>query len=67
MTKKDRIAIVLTLLWIMGVFLLNTLELNLMVTVIGCFPLFCYWSIRFIKGNISFLGYSNGKSEDDKN
>ena len=61
MTKKDRIAVVVTVIYsllpVAGV--LNGEEEGLFMI----FPVFVYWGYRFIQDDISFIGKKDGKSQ----
>lgn len=59
MTKKDRIAVVVSIFYFFFVCLFSLLEGELSGAMFLT-PLICYWSYRFIKNDISFL-----KMKDD--
>lgn len=56
MSKKDRIAVVLTFGYFFAVFIMF-ISMNDLVKALfyGLLPLFIYWGYRFIKNDISFL------------
>ena len=54
MVKKDRIAIVITVIYSLFPILL-LLDGSMEEFVIFLLPIFLYWGYRFIKGDISFL------------
>lgn len=56
MIKKDRIAIVVSIVWmlLMLVISLGTSDIFIFI-VFGFFPALLYWAYRFIKNDISFL------------
>lgn len=54
MVKKDRIAIVITVIYSLFPLLL-LLDGTMEEFVIFLLPIFLYWGYRFIKGDISFL------------
>ena len=61
MTKKDRIAIVVSVIYLL-------LPISAMVSgawqegIIFLLPVLIYWGYRFIKGDISFIGKKDGQS-----
>jgi len=61
MTKKDRIAIVVTVIY-------SLLPISAMVSGDGealfflVIPVLLYWGYRFVKNDISFIGKNNGQS-----
>jgi hypothetical protein len=65
MNKKDRIALVASILYLLWpIFLVaggisNDDELGLVFFVVA--PLILYWGYRFIKGDISFIKSDSGK------
>lgn len=64
MIKKDRIAIVVSvlyLLWPLGVLANGDTDAGV-VAIVLLLPLIAYWGYRFVKGDISFL--KNGESEE---
>ncbi|MCL7423445.1 MAG: hypothetical protein M8364_21375 [Methylobacter sp.] len=64
MNKKDRIAIVVSIVYMFFPLILiaakgmRSLPGALLVTL----PVVIYWGYRFIKGDISFIGSNNDKS-----
>ena len=56
MSKKDRVALVVSIPWILLAIerLFNDPD-GLLVAAVLISPLFAYWSYRFIIGNISFI------------
>ncbi len=56
MNKKDRIAVVVSIPYLIFVLLGIVMAGNPSVAVVWGSPLFIYWGYRFIKGDISFLG-----------
>lgn len=66
MTKKDRIAVVVTLIW----FLLSTMfslgeGMGLPGILLLMIPFYFYWGYRFIKNDISFLPIKDKDKERD--
>lgn len=61
MIKKDRIAIVISIVYFIPAFTLGTNDTGLMEGLFfGFVPLSIYWGYRFIQNDISFL-----KMKDD--
>tara|TARA_R110002020_G_C16256289_1_gene770150 strand:- start:417 stop:599 length:183 start_codon:yes stop_codon:yes gene_type:complete len=60
MTKKDRIAIVVSVIYsLLPIFaMVNGKE----EAFLFLFPVLIYWGYRFIKGDISFIGNKDGQS-----
>lgn len=59
MTKKDRVAIVVSVIYaFVPLFGMANGEDGAFLFVL---PIVIYWGYRFIKGDISFLGKNNGK------
>ena len=54
MNKKDRIAVVISVVYILGL-VLPTAFNSSMGAIIYFLLLICYWGYRFIKNDISFL------------
>jgi len=65
MTKRDRIAIVVSVLgYLPLVIILDETVLNTKASfIIAGFIIACYWGYRFIKDDISFMGKSNDKTQ----
>jgi len=59
MTKKDRIAVVVSIVYIFALVLPTTFN-SIQGAIAYFIILICYWSYRFIKNDISFL-----KMKDD--
>ena len=59
MNKKDRIAVVVTVIYMVCVLLLAGVNGELTVIPVFGIPALVYWGVRFIKGNISFIGSTN--------
>ena len=57
MNKKDRIAVVVSIPWL--IFSLLALAKGPEGTIVGA-PLLAYWSYRFVKNDISFLRGKDG-------
>ena len=60
MSKKDRIAIVLSLLWFLGFIFAAMPRIKGDELMVAIIPLVIYWGFRFIKNDISFLGKKDG-------
>lgn len=62
MTKKDRIAVVISLFYLVvpiSVLFEWSRGLSFGPALMFLFPMAAYWGYRFIKGDISFLGQSD--------
>ena len=68
MTKKDRIAISISiLLLLLTAFWSASLGKPAPVVILGFTPLVLYWGYRFIKNDISFMRRSPKTKNDKKN
>jgi hypothetical protein len=56
MDKKDRTAIAVSVIYMLGVITFAMAEGESAVAWLGGFPLVIYWAIRFVKDDISFIG-----------
>lgn len=58
MNKKDRVALVLSILYLFFVVLLLAIyeEVDIVGISLLSIPVLIYWGYRFIKGDISFIG-----------
>jgi hypothetical protein len=55
MDKKDRTAIAVSVIYMLGVITFAMAEGDPAVAWLGGFPLVIYWAVRFVKGDISFI------------
>lgn len=62
MTKKDRIAIVVSIVYAI-LPLLALVDEEPAVALLFCLPIILYWGYRFIKNDISFIGNSNDSAQ----
>lgn len=61
MTKKDRIAIVVSVIYsLLPIFAMLDGEEEAFFFL---FPVLIYWGYRFIQGDISFIGNKDGQSQ----
>ena len=56
MTKKDRIAVVLSLIYALLLIALVLGGLKPVAGFVFSFPIYIYWGYRFIRNDISFIG-----------
>ncbi|ACN18055.1 conserved hypothetical protein (plasmid) [Desulforapulum autotrophicum HRM2] len=61
MTKKDRIAIVVSIVY--AILPLLVLFEEPAAALLFCLPIILYWGYRFIKNDISFIGNSNDSAQ----
>jgi len=61
MNKKDRIAIVVSFVYMFFPLILIAAK-DLPTALMFTLPVVIYWGYRFIKGDISFIGSNDGKS-----
>ncbi len=62
MTKKDRIAVVVSTLYLI-LFIFAVFADGQVGPLFFLMPVFIYWGYRFTKGNISFIGRSDDQSQ----
>ena len=67
MTKKDRIAIFISITWVLIIALVSAEQRHDQFSQFCVFssPVFFYWAYRFIQNDISFMG-RNSKTANDK-
>ena len=68
MTKKDRIAVSISITWILIIALIAASQRrdNLEIFSVFSSPVFFYWAYRFIQNDLAFL-QRNPKTTNDKN
>ena len=62
MIKKDRIAVVISIIWVV-ILLPEFLPLNTKELLLIVLPLLGYWGYRFIKIDISFINKSENNDQ----